>query len=58
MLPVLDGDRLVGRIDAAVEPRTRLLQAKAVYPEPGVRSSVRRTAATRRRLEDLSRFVG
>ncbi|HEY5155260.1 MAG TPA: crosslink repair DNA glycosylase YcaQ family protein, partial [Acidimicrobiales bacterium] len=58
VLPVLDGDRLVGRIDAALDTRRGLLQAKAVYTEPGVRSSARRTASIRRRFEDLARFVG
>jgi uncharacterized protein YcaQ len=58
VLPVLDGDRLVGRIDAASDPTTRLLQAKAVYTEPGVRASTRRTGAIRRRFENLGRFVG
>lgn len=58
VLPVLDGDRLVGRIDAALDPETQLLVAKAVYSEPGVRRSARRTAKVRRTFEDLGRFVG
>ena len=58
VLPVLDGDRLVGRIDAALDTRRGLLQAKSVHTEPGVRSSARRTAAVRRRFEDLARFIG
>ena len=58
VLPILDGDRLVGRIDAAVDPKTKLLQAKAVYREPRVRSSAGRTRSLARRFEDLGRFVG
>ena len=58
VLPVLDGDRLVGRIDAALDTRRGLLVAKSVHREPGVRRSARRTAAMRRRFEDLARFVG
>ena len=58
VLPVLDGDRLVGRIDAALDTRRGLLVAKSVHREPGVRPSARRTAAMRRRFEGLARFVG
>jgi uncharacterized protein YcaQ len=58
VLPVLDGDRLVGRIDAALDPTTRMLRAKAIYREPAVRASAGRTLAVRRRFEDLGRFVG
>jgi len=55
---VLDGDRLVGRIDAALDTRTNLLAARSVNLEPGVRTSAARTARVRRRFEDLARFVG
>ena len=58
VLPVLDGDRLVGRIDAALDPKTLRLRAKAVYREPGVRASAARTRSIARRFEDLGRFVG
>ena len=58
VMPVLDGDRLVGRIDAGTDPRTGLLQAKAVYTEAGVRTSAGRTRRVRARFEDLGRFVG
>ena len=37
VLAVLDGDRMVGRIDAGLDPTTRRLVAKSVHPEPGVR---------------------
>jgi len=58
VLPIVDGDRLVGRIDTALDTRRGLLQAKSVHAEPGTRSSARRTKALRRRFEDLARFVG
>jgi len=58
VLPIVDGDRLVGRIDAALDTRRSLLEAKSVYAEPGIRRSARRIAALRRRFEDLARFVG
>jgi len=57
VLPILDGDRLVGRIDAALDTRTNLLAAKSVHLEPKVRASEARTAKLRRRFEDLARFV-
>ena len=57
VLPILDGDRLVGRIDAALDTRTNLLAAKSVHLEPKVRASAARTAKLRRRFEDLARFV-
>ena len=43
VLPVLDGDRLVGRVDAATDPGRELLVAKAVHREDGVRWGARRT---------------
>ncbi|MGZ4716672.1 MAG: DNA glycosylase AlkZ-like family protein, partial [Acidimicrobiales bacterium] len=58
VMPVLEGDRLVGRIDAALDTGTNLLAAKSVHVEPGVRTSTGRTARVRRRFEDLARFVG
>ena len=55
---VLDGDRIVGRIDAGIDARTRRLVARAVHIEAGVRWGARRTRAVARRFEDLARFVG
>jgi uncharacterized protein YcaQ len=58
VLPILDGDRLVGRVDAAVDRQTELLTALATYTERGVRPSTRRDATLTRRFDDLARFVG
>jgi uncharacterized protein YcaQ len=58
VLPVLDGDRIVGRVDAGVDAGTRRLVAKAVHVEPGVRWGAGRTRSVARRFEDLARFVG
>jgi len=54
---VLDGDRIVGRIDAALDPATHRLVAKSVHREPGVRWGPTRAAAVTRRFEELARFV-
>ncbi|HVN51777.1 MAG TPA: crosslink repair DNA glycosylase YcaQ family protein [Acidimicrobiales bacterium] len=58
VLAVLDGDRIVGRIDAAVDTRTRRLVARSVHHEPGARWSRSRTSRVARRFEELARFVG
>ncbi len=58
VLAVLDGDRVVGRIDAALDATTRRLVAKSRHAEPGVKWGAVRTRAVARRFEDLARFVG
>jgi uncharacterized protein YcaQ len=58
VLPILDGDRIVGRIDAAVDADTGALTAQQVHVEPGVRASAGRDRKLRRSFEDLARFVG
>ena len=58
VLAVLDGDRIIGRIDSAVDTGTRRLVARSVHREPGVRWSPARTARVVRRFEELARFVG
>ena len=55
VLPVLHGDKLVGRIDPAFDRKTRVLSVNAVYPEDGVRFPA---AALRRTLQSLGRFLG
>jgi uncharacterized protein len=37
VLPVLHGDKIVGRIDPVFDRKTRVLTVNAVYPEEGVR---------------------
>ena len=37
VLPVLHGDRIVGRIDPVFDRKSRVLTVNAVYPEDGVR---------------------
>ena len=55
VLPVLHGERLVGRIDPAFDRKSRVLTVNAVYPEDGVRFP---QAGLRRALNSLARFLG
>ena len=55
VLPILHGDRIVGRIDPVFDRKTRVLRVNAVYPEDGVRFP---TAALERVLRSLGRWLG
>jgi uncharacterized protein YcaQ len=55
VLPILHGDRIVGRIDPVFDRNTRVLTVNAVYPEDGVRFP---TAALERALRSLGRWLG
>jgi uncharacterized protein YcaQ len=53
VLPILRGDRLIGRIDPVLDRKTGVLQVKGVWWEPGVEP-----ASLQKPLRDLARFVG
>ena len=55
VLPVLHGDRIVGRIDPVFDRKTRVLTVNAVYPEDGVRFP---NGALDRTLKTLGRWLG
>jgi uncharacterized protein YcaQ len=55
VLPVLHGDRIVGRIDPVFDRKTRVLTVNALYPEDGVRFP---KAALERALRSLGRWLG
>ncbi len=55
VLPVLHGDRIVGRIDPVFDRKTRVLTVNAVYPEDGVRFP---KGALDRTLTSLGRWLG
>ena len=57
-LPILDRDRLVGRLHPKLERATGLLRLKKLYLEPGVRPSARLAASMARALRDFMRFHG
>jgi uncharacterized protein YcaQ len=55
VLPILRGEKLVGRLDPVFEKKTKRLVVSAVFPEPGVRLP---QAALKRTLRSLADFVG
>jgi uncharacterized protein YcaQ len=53
VLPILCGDRLIGRIEPVFDRRSRVLRVSSVHWEPGVKP-----ASLARPLRDLAAFVG
>jgi uncharacterized protein len=53
VLPILRGDRLIGRIDPVLDRRTGVLQVKGVWWEPGIKP-----VSLQRPLQDLANFIG
>ena len=58
VMPVLHGDRLVGRIDPKMDRSTGTLIVNAVYAEPSAREDSEIARATACSIEDLARFLG
>ncbi|HEX5707169.1 MAG TPA: crosslink repair DNA glycosylase YcaQ family protein, partial [Pyrinomonadaceae bacterium] len=58
VLPVLEGDRLTGRLDPKFERREGVLVVRRVYWEPGVRATRARQAALKMAVERLAEFIG
>jgi uncharacterized protein YcaQ len=58
VLPVLDGDRLVGRIDLAMDRKRDTLVAHTVHAEPKVPRGARLPKAIARELERLATWRG
>ncbi|KPP90608.1 MAG: hypothetical protein HLUCCA08_14760 [Rhodobacteraceae bacterium HLUCCA08] len=56
VFPVLQGDRLIGRIDAKREGEA--LSVRAFWPEPGVAMGKGRRSALEAELERVARFAG
>jgi uncharacterized protein YcaQ len=58
VLPILHGDRLIGRADLAVDRKAARLVAHAVHREPDAPRGKAVAAAIRRELERLARWQG
>jgi uncharacterized protein len=58
VFPVLEGDRLVGRIDAKAFRDAGALRVKAFWPEAGVKLGEGRKAKLDAELDRLARFAG
>jgi len=52
VLPILRGDRLIGRIDPLLDRKTGVLQVKGIWWEPGVKP-----ISVERPVKDLARFI-
>ncbi len=58
VFPILEGDRLVGRIDAKAKRADGTLVVQGLWWEPGVRTSSARTERLSADLNRLARFAG
>ncbi len=58
VLPILHGDRLIGRMDLATDRQRQVLEAKAVYAEADAPTGKAVVRGIARALRGLSRFVG
>lgn len=58
VFPVLEGDRIIGRIDAKADRQAGALAVRAFWPERGVRPSAGRIARLEAELGRLARFSG
>jgi hypothetical protein len=58
VFPVLEGDRIVGRLDARARRDAGVLALRAFWPEPGLRMTAARLDRLDRALDRLARFAG
>jgi uncharacterized protein YcaQ len=58
VFPLLEGDRLVGRLDAKAHRDAGVLRVRALWPEAGVSFGAGRCARLEAELERLARFSG
>ncbi|MBP5463397.1 MAG: winged helix DNA-binding domain-containing protein, partial [Lachnospiraceae bacterium] len=57
-LPILFGDRFVGRVDSAVDRREGVLRVQGLWWEPGVRVTKKLETALERTLQRFAKFNG
>ncbi|MDQ0512782.1 winged helix-turn-helix domain-containing protein [Ancylobacter amanitiformis] len=58
VFPILEGDRLIGRIDMKADRKAGTLDVRRLWLEPGVRPSAGRLTALDAELARLGRFAG
>lgn len=58
VLPILHGDRLIGRVDPAMDRVRGVLAVQAVHAEPDAPMTASTGKAVARAVEDLARFLG
>jgi uncharacterized protein YcaQ len=58
VFPLLEGDRLIGRIDMKADRRKGSLEVKRLWLEPGVRPSAGRLEKLMAELDRVARFAG
>ena len=58
VFPILEGDRLIGRIDMKANRKSGTLDVRRLWLEPGVRASGGRLAALDAELARIARFAG
>ncbi len=58
VFPVLEGDRIIGRIDAKAYKSERVLRVKAFWPELGLAMGAGRMQRLAAELDRLARFAG
>jgi len=58
VLPIVWGERLIGRIDPRVDRTERTLVLQAVHAEPGAPAGREVADALQRAVEELATFVG
>ncbi|MCZ0937580.1 MAG: winged helix DNA-binding domain-containing protein, partial [Caldilineaceae bacterium] len=58
VLPLLHGDRFLGRMDSQIERKTGIYRIHALYAEEGVRIDAQTGAAVAGTLLELAQFIG
>ncbi len=58
VLPILHGDRLIGRIDSKMDRKTRRYAVPKIYLEPNIKPYKKTGKAVIRAIESLAGFIG
>jgi uncharacterized protein YcaQ len=58
VFPLLEGDKLIGRIDMKADRKAGTLDVKRLWLEPGVRASAGRMERLKAELDRMAKFAG